>query len=203
MRAAGVKMVYIVGLAVPQLADLAQQMAQQGFKPEIFSSNGVAYDSSYIPAAGAGANGTYTDQQSSLYLGQDAKSTPAVALFDKWMKKVAPGAHIDTYALFGWASAQLFTQALKAAGPNPTRAGLITQLNKITTFNASGLTATANPAQKVPPTCWVLIKVQNGNWTRTGPSPKSGFVCKPGGYYYPPGYKPFVRQGTGGATSGG
>jgi ABC-type branched-subunit amino acid transport system substrate-binding protein len=194
MKAAGVQMVYIVGMQVAQMADLAKDMAAQGFKPQIFSSNGVAYDSSYIPGAGNGANGTETDMQSAMYLGQDAKSVPAVALFDKWLKKVNPHAHVDTFALYGWASAQLFVQALKADGANPTRASLLTQLNKITTFDASGLTAPGNPAQKVPEKCWLLVKVQNGNWVRTSPSPKSGFVCNPSGYYYPAGYKPFVRN---------
>jgi ABC-type branched-subunit amino acid transport system substrate-binding protein len=194
MRAAGVQMVYIVGLAVNQVADLAQAMGQQNFVPKVFSTNGVAYDSSYIKLAGSAANGTLTDQQSAMYLGEDAKSTPAVKTFDKWFHKVNPGKKIDTYALYGWTSAQLFVQALKAAGPNPTRTSLIAQLNKITSFNAGGLLANANPAQKVPEMCWIMVKVVNGKWVRTSPSPKTGFVCNPGGYHYPAGYKPFVRS---------
>jgi branched-chain amino acid transport system substrate-binding protein len=193
MRAAGVQMVYIVGMQVSQLADLAKNMAAQGFKPQIFSTNGVGYDSSYIPAAGNGANGTETDLQSPLFLGEDAKAVPAVALFDKWLKKANPQAHVDTYALYGWAAAELFTQALQGAGKNPTRASLIAQLNKITTFDAGGLTAPGNPAQKVPEKCWIIAKVQNGKWVRASPSPKTGFICKPDGYYYPKKYKPFVR----------
>ena len=194
MKAAGVQMVYVVGLAVNQVADLAKDMAQQNFRPQIFSTNGVAYDSSFVTQAGAAANGAATDLQSSLYLGQDAKAVPAVALFDKWLLKVDPKAHVDTYGLYGWAAAQLFVQALRSAGPEPTRTSLIAQLNKITNFTASGLTAAGNPAQKVPEMCWILAKVQNGRWVRSGPSPKTGFTCSPGGYFYPPGYKPFVRH---------
>jgi branched-chain amino acid transport system substrate-binding protein len=194
MRAAGVQMVYIVGMQVSQLADLAKNMAAQGFKPQIFSTNGVGYDSSYIPAAGDGANGTETDLQSALFQGEDAKSVPAVALFDKWLKKANPQAHVDTYALYGWAAAELFTQALQAAGKNPTRAGVLAQLNKITTFSANGLLAPGNPAQKTPENCWLIAKVQNDKWVRTSPSPKTGYVCNPGGYFYPKGYKKFVRS---------
>jgi ABC-type branched-subunit amino acid transport system substrate-binding protein len=194
MQADGVQMVYIVGEDVEAVAEMAKEMKQEGFTPKLFSTNGVAYDSSYIPDAGTAANGTYTDLQTALYGGQDAKSVPAVALFDKWVKKVNPTAAIDTYAVYGWASAQLFVQALKAAGPNPTRSELFTQLNKITSFSANGLLANGNPAQKVPETCWILAKVSNGKWGRVPPSPKSGYVCSPGGYYYPPGYKPFTRN---------
>ncbi len=193
MKSAGVQMVYIVGLAVPQVADLAKDMAQQNFKPKLFSTNGVAYDSSYIPTAGQPANGTHTDQQSAMYLGQDASSVPAVATFDKWIKKVNPSGHIDTYGLFGWLSAQLFAQALQTAGKNPTRASVLAALDKITSFNGDGLIATTNPAQKKPGTCWIEIQVTNGSWQRTAPSPKSGFICNPGGYYIPRSYH-FTRQ---------
>lgn len=196
MKQSGVQMVYIVGLAVTQVADLAQNMQQENYTPKIFSTNGVAYDSSYVTDASTAANDTYTDQQSALFGGQDASSVPAVSQFDTWVRKVNASAHLDTYGVYGWASAQLFVQALRAAGRNPTRASLITALNSITSFDASGLLAPANPAQKRPETCWILIKVANGKWERTGPTPKSGFICSPGGYYYAPGYKPFVRPGT-------
>jgi ABC-type branched-subunit amino acid transport system substrate-binding protein len=194
MQQQGVQMVYIVGLAVNQVADLAQNMAQQGFKPKVFATNGVGYDSTYIKLAGSAANGTMTDMQSAMYLGQDAKTTPAVALFDKWVHKVNSGAHYDVFALFGWASAELFVQALKAAGPNPTRAGLIAQLDKVTNYNAGGLIEVSNTAEKVPGTCWILVQVVNGHWQRISPSPKTGLNCKPGGYYYPPGYQKFARH---------
>ncbi len=192
MRAAGVQVVYIVGMSVGQVADMAQNMAQQGFHPKLFSTSGVAYDSTYIPKAGSAANGTYSDMQTAMYAGQDAKSVPAVKTFDTWVKKVNPKSPLDVYGLYGWASAQMFVQALKAAGPNPTRSSVITQLNKITTFNAGGLLATSHPAQKIPPTCWILVKVSNGKWQRTGPSPKSGFICNPGGYH-PSNIKPYKR----------
>ncbi len=191
MRADGVKMVYIVGLAVGQVAALAQDMAQENFKPALFSTSGVAYDSSYVPTAGSAANGTYSDMQTALYAGEDAKVVPAVKLFDHWVKKVNPSAHLDVYGVYGWAAAEIFVQALKAAGKNPTRASLFAQLNKITSFNAGGLLATDNPAQKIPSQCWLLVKVSNGKWERTGPDPKSGFICKPGGYH--PTIKPYRR----------
>lgn len=193
MKAAGVKMIYIVGLAVTQVADLAKDMQQEDFHPLMFSTNGVAYDSSYATNAGTAANGTYSDLQTALYGGEDAKSVPAVGLFDKWVRKVNPNAHFDVYGVYGWAAAQLFVQALQAAGSQPTRTGLLQALNKITSFNAGGLIATGNPAQKVPQKCWLLVKYQNGKWQRVAPSPKTGFLCNPASYYYPPGYHPFHR----------
>ena len=46
---------------------------------------------------------------------------PAVKQFVTYVKKVNPSWVPDLYTLFGWASAELFVQALQAAGPNPTR----------------------------------------------------------------------------------
>ena len=192
MKAAGVQTVYLAGLAVGQVASLAKEMAQQDFHPKVLDSLS-AYDSSYIPQAGAAANGTSDAIVTALYLGQDAKSVPAVALFDKWMKKVNPSGKIDTFAFYGWTSAQLFVQALRAAGSNPTCSSVLAQLDKITSFNGDGIQATSDPAQKRPASCWVLVKVVNGKWQRVSPSPKTGYVCNPGGYYYPPGTKPFQR----------
>ncbi|MHB1583815.1 MAG: ABC transporter substrate-binding protein [Acidimicrobiales bacterium] len=191
MRSAGVKMVFISSLSVGQVAALAQDMAQEGFKPALFTTSGVAYDSSFIPDAGAAANGTYSTTNDALYLGQDAKVVPAVGLFDHWMKKVDPKAHLDLFGVNGWAAAEMFVQALKGAGKNPTRASLFAQLNKITSFDAGGLLATDDPAQKLPGHCWLLVRVHNGNWQRTGPDPKSGFVCKPAGYH--PTLRPYQR----------
>jgi hypothetical protein len=68
--------------------------------------------------------------------------------------------------MFGWTSAQLFVQALRAVGPNPTRGKVLTALRKVTPFNASGLLATANPARKVPSVCYLLAKVVKGQFVR-------------------------------------
>ncbi len=194
MKEAGVQIVYLAGEEVTAISNLAKEMQQQNFHPKLFATIGESYDSSFIPQAGTAADGSEVDAQSALYLGQDAKSVPAVKTFDTWMKKVNPNQAIDVYALYGWTCAQLFVQALRNAGSHPTREHLFAALDKITSFSASGLLATADPAQKRPPTCWIVAQVKNGTWQRVAPSPPSGFACSPGGYYYPPGYKPFVRQ---------
>ena len=71
-----------------------------------------------------------------MYMGQDGKLIPAVDTFDKWAKKVDPQTQLDLYTLYGWINAELFVQALKGAAPDPTRASLDAQLDKITSFNA-------------------------------------------------------------------
>ena len=92
------------------------------------------------------------EQNTSLYLGEDASGIPAISTFLTWVQKASPGFKADLYTLYGWLSAELFAQALKAAGPDPSRGSVLQQLRKITSFSGGYLVGTANPAKKIPPT---------------------------------------------------
>ena len=119
-----------------------------------------------------------------------------MATFDEWVQKVDPKVFSSTEpvsAVYGWTAAQLFAQALKAAGPNPTRAGLTAQLNNITSFSGDNLIAPGNPAKNIPPSCWLLAQLKNGKIVRVSPSPSSGYVCSPGGNHPTNGWKPQTR----------
>ena len=153
-------------------------------------SGSNAYEEGFNP--GSAGNGTLVSTVTAMYMGQDAKVIPAVATFDKWAKKVDPQTQLDLYTLYGWINAQLFVQALKGAGANPTRASLEAQLNKITSFNASGLISPQNPAQKIPGQCWIVAEYDNGTWKRIAPDPKAGLRLQPGGFY-PSSYKGVSR----------
>jgi ABC-type branched-subunit amino acid transport system substrate-binding protein len=189
MKAAGVKMVFEPTQQGAYISNIAQEIKQEGLNA-ILVSGANAYEQGFKP--GSAGNGTLITTVTALYMGEDAKAVPAVATFDKWAKKVDPQTQLDLYTLYGWINAQLFVQALKSAGANPTRASLEAQLDKITSFNANGLIATQNPAQKIPGGCWIAAQYENGKWQRISPDPKSGFVCSPGGFY-PPSYKGISR----------
>ena len=80
------------------------------------------------------------------------------------------------------ASAQLFVQALTKAGPKATRADVMKVLKTVTSFDADGLLAPANPAGKKPATCWILNVVKNGKFVRVD-TPTDKFRCD-GSYHY-------------------
>ena len=195
MKNAGVQMVLMTDGDQQIFSALAAAMHQQGFHPQVMFSAGPIYDNHFVTAAGGAAavNGTYLVQGQSLYLGQDAKSVPAVKTFDTWVHKEHPGFNIDLFTAYGWASAALFAQALKSAGANPTRGKVLSALSKITNFSASNLLAPANPAKKLPPNCVVFAQIQNGNFTRIAPTKKSGFNCS-GVYYSTNGALPKVQS---------
>ena len=189
MKNAGVKMVFEPTQQGAYISTMAQELKQEGLNA-LLVSGGNTYEKNFKP--GSAGNGTLVTGVTSLYEGQDAKSVPAVATFDTWAKKVDPQTQLDLYTLYGWINAQLFVQGLMGAGANPTRASLEAQLNKITSFNASGLISTQNPAQKIPGQCWIVAQYENGNWSRISPDPKSGFICNPNGFY-PTNYKGVSR----------
>jgi ABC-type branched-subunit amino acid transport system substrate-binding protein len=189
MKADGVKMVFEPTQQGAYISTMAQEMKQEGLDA-ILVSGANAYEENFDP--GSAGNGTLITGVTALYMGQDAKAVPAVATFDKWAKKVDPQTELDLYTLYGWINAQLFVQALRGAGANPTRASLDAQLDKITSFNASGLISPQDPAQKIPGQCWLAAEYENGTWQRISPDPKSGYICSPKGFY-PSSYKGVSR----------
>jgi len=184
MRNAGVNVLYLTALDWQVAAILTQNMVQQNWHPAVVLSGGPIYADQFIAKAGGASavDGDWVGQAQALYLGQDARSVPAVGQFLKWVKVVAPSWTPDLFTLYGWSSAQLFVQALQAAGKNPTRGSLLAQLHKITSFDASGLLAPTDPANKLPSNCFLMAQIQHGQFVRVLPS-KSGFTCNASFYY--------------------
>jgi ABC-type branched-subunit amino acid transport system substrate-binding protein len=187
MKAAGVQFVDLSITDANNAEHIVSEMNEQGFHPQVIESAGPIYVDNFVSLSGGAsvADGIWLDQGPVLYLGGDSKSVPSVDTFLAWVNKVHPGFTPDLYTLYGWASAQLLVQAIKAAGSDPTSASVTAQLEQITTFDASGLLAPANPAGKVPASCFVLAKIVNGVFVRVPPSPQSGFICDQP-YYHPP-----------------
>jgi ABC-type branched-subunit amino acid transport system substrate-binding protein len=181
MRAAGVNFLATSGLDPNSIARLVNAVRQQKWDP-LIEAGGSVYAVDYLKLFNAGAGeGVLQDQAFAMFLGEDAATTPEVGLFDTWMKKAHPGFPLDLFAMFGWAEARLFVEALKAAGPNPTQPGLIAALKNIHHFDSNGLIAPVDPAGKVPPSCWLIITIKNNAYERI--TPDKGFTCEPGGYF--------------------
>ncbi len=183
MRDAGVQFLYLTDEDAASIARILNAAEQQNWHPQVISTP-VAYDASFMSQVNdSAAQGLLIPQVFAMYLGQDRSTTPAVSTFLNWMHKTHPNFAPDLYALYGWSSAQLFVQALQAAGPNPTQSSVLSALSNIHNFSANGLLAPADPGSKKPPTCWMLAKINNGRFVRVLPS-KKGFTCSPSGYYY-------------------
>ena len=185
MRNKGVNAVDLTGVDWQDAAIFVQNAATQNWHPGLIFSGGPVYADQFISHAGgpAVADGIMIGQVFPLYLGEDQSQLPADKLFLKYTKQVSSSWVPDLYTLFGWASANLFVQALHAAGPHPTRGSVTAQLEKITNFDANGMVSPTNPAQKKPSGCFMMATIKNGKFVRV--MPKTGFDCNTSYYYAP------------------
>jgi ABC-type branched-subunit amino acid transport system substrate-binding protein len=89
---------------------------------------------------------------------------------------VNPGEDIDFFAFQGWVAADMFADAIEAAGPSPTRDAVLGVLGGFHAFDADGLVAPFDPAGKVNSHCFMIVTVEGGQWRRLYPE-GSGFAC--------------------------
>jgi hypothetical protein len=78
--------------------------------------------------------------------------------------------------MYGWAEAELFVQALKAAGPRATRASLLAALKGVKQFSANGLIGPAEPGTRQATNCYVLWVIRNGQFQRVD-TPAGAYRC--------------------------
>jgi branched-chain amino acid transport system substrate-binding protein len=175
MRNAGVKILFLEQMPYNYAGSVFKALDAQNFHPVIVLG-GSTYSSQLVPAAGgpAAIDGSYFEQGTALYLGEDAAYIPAVRTFQTWVQRVSPGFGPDLYTLFGWMSTELFVQALRAAGPDPSRGSVLQALRSITSFSAGNLTGPANPAKKIPSNCYIIGRVVGGQIVRLDDPPING-----------------------------
>ena len=188
MQQAGVKMVYITTTDGPTGAYFVNAVRKQGLKwPLIFGA--TAYAPDFFTHVDAGADeGIINDEQfAQFFNSDDAAALPEIAEYQKWMKVADPKQQMDIFSAYGWASAELFVQALKKAGAKAKRADVMTALRSIHSFNANGMVAEADPSSKKPATCWLLNTIKNHKFVRINPT-SATFRCD-GSYYTNPAAK--------------
>ena len=187
MKSAGVRILFLEQEPENYASAIFRDLAQQDFHPVVVLG-APSYSSQLIGGAGGAqaVNGAYLEQAASLYLGEDAAQIPAVTTFNHWVQKVSPGFKTDFFTLTGWLCGELFVDALRKAGSDPSRGSLLQALRKITSFDSGNLVPVSNPAGKVPVTCYLLGQISNGKFQRLGDPPVSGsnhgFRCD--GTYY-------------------
>ncbi len=178
MRSLGVQTLFMTDLDWQVSAALVQDMTQQVWKPQVVFSGGPAYALQFIKTAGGpAADGVWIGQLQALYQGEDRAVIPADDTFLTWVQKAHPGWKPDLYTLYGWSSAQLFVQALRAAGKDPTRGKVLAALGRITSFDAGGLLAPADPAHKVSPSCYIMVRIVDQRYQRVADPPGGGYRC--------------------------
>ena len=190
MRNDGVKILFIEQMPQNYAGAVIQALNQQNFHPVVVLGAST-YSEQLVSSSGGAASidGSYMEQNAALYLGEDEAALPAVNTFLTWIQKAQPGFHPDLYSFYGWLNAELFVQALQAAGPDPSRGSVLQALSKITSFSGGNLVGTSNPAKKIPSNCYIIARVSNGQIHRLDDPPidgsTHGYRCDQPYYYKP------------------
>jgi len=189
MKNAGVQILFLEQEPENYASAIFKDLTQQDFHPTVVLG-APSYNETLVANSGgpAAVDGAYLEQAASLYLGEDAAQIPAVGTFDTWVHQVDPGFTPDYFTLLGWLSTELFTQALRNAGTDPSRGSLLQALRRITSFSSGRLAPVTNPAGKVPTNCFLLGQLVDGRFQRLDnppvDGPTGGFRCdRP--YYVP------------------
>ncbi len=130
----------VLGFNTPSYTALSQLVAlKTGFKPQWFYSNvgsdpGLVgsllseFSEGQVKGGGSMLDGVLTTE----YLaGVDAPNDPWVKLWQKVWDQHGSGGQLTNYRIYGMAQAYTFVQALQAAGPNPTREGIVDALEQV------------------------------------------------------------------------
>ena len=175
MKNAGVQILFLEQEPQNYASAIFRDLGQQDFHPVVVLG-APSYSSQLIHnAGGPGAvDGAYLEQAASLYLGEDAALIPPIVALNVWVQKVSPGFTLDYFTLIGWLCGELFVDALRNAGTDPSRGSLLQALRKITAFNSGNLIPVSNPAGKVPVTCYLLGQIANGKFQRLDDPPVTG-----------------------------
>jgi len=108
-------------------------MVKIGFKPKLLSS-AVINDPANFNLAWPGIEGlTITSWLPEF----NDTSNPKIVEYQAFMKKYAPNEQIGGFSLSGYTQAQLMTEALKRAGKDLTREGLIQALESMQNWDGS------------------------------------------------------------------
>jgi branched-chain amino acid transport system substrate-binding protein len=190
MRNAGVKVLFIDQMPENYAASLLRDLVQQNFHPVVVLGPSAYNEALAADSGGAAAvDGAYLTLSSSLFLGEDAPTVPAVSTFLTWVGRVDPGFRPDLFTLNGWTSAELYSRALASAGPRPTRGSVLEALRAVTSFDADGLIVTTDPSARSSGNCYLMARVENGKFQRFDDPPVSGgtdgYICNGSVYFSP------------------
>ncbi|MFH1091456.1 MAG: ABC transporter substrate-binding protein, partial [Pseudomonadota bacterium] len=152
----------IVGTITRPGSLIAKEAQKQGWKPKLgFMSHSTIIDPEFVRLAGSAAEGFMALEIMKPTLAND----PEVVEFRNRLKKYYPDIEPGMFAMHGYVSAMIFCEAMKKAGPEPTRDKLISALESMTGVNIGFMAPLSfSPTQHQGNLNARVNQVKNGNW---------------------------------------
>jgi hypothetical protein len=159
--------------------DLRNEATLQGINDQVKVWDcPTCYDKNFLKSGGAHVEHEYIDTGVlPAYDPREAKANPMLASFVRYT-----GGNVD--GIGAWAAAVAFRDAVNATvkshGLNGlTRTNLYAALNGIHKFNADGMIAPHDLANRTITDCHILLQVRNGAFVRVQPTKPGTFDCNP------------------------
>ena len=165
--------------AFQQMVALRKEAALQGINPKsvVWDCWSNCYDKRFIQQGGADVEGQYVALSALPF--NETKSNAALATY----VKSTGSDKVDGFGEYAWIASLLFRDSVNAivkrGGNNAlTRKALLAQLASTTSFNADGMWGTTNIGQHIPTSCFLIMQVKDGQFTRVYPTTPGTFDCK-------------------------
>ncbi len=184
MKEAGVTWMTYIG-TYEEIVKLQQAMDAQDYHPEV-QLEANFYNKSYPEQGGAAADGTLV--RMALWPFEEADQNEAVQQYLEALEAAVPDAEPELLGMQAWSAGLLFATAVDRLGDDVTREGLAAEMAKITEWDGGGMHGVTNPAENIPSTCFVVMRVADGGFVREYPLPDedaevyeegNGFACPP------------------------
>jgi branched-chain amino acid transport system substrate-binding protein len=163
--------------ATPKFAIQSYVYAHKlGWKPTVYV-NAVSSAANIMGLSTVGTSKKQTNGSLSIVFLKDPTDPhwakdPGVKLYRSIMKRHRGGNPNDVYAVYGMSAAHTFVEALKKAGKNPTRAGIMKAANNLNIKNdpflLPGMTVKTGAGDHFPLDQAKLERYVNGHWVVFG-----------------------------------
>jgi len=175
LQSCGAQIVYNDSTPGPTLYGALQAENQINYNP-IWVEDSGAYTAAFAQWNTAGLGNNVYVRLSYEPL-EAANVVPAVKQYISIVKK--SGGLISQLGEQSTSSFLLWATEAKACGSTLTRQCIINKLSKVTSWTGGGLNAPGNPSKNLPPSCGLLMKLQNTKWVQAYPKKLGSFDCSP------------------------
>lgn len=171
LKSSGVRSVAFAG--VPELlAQLLKAMDEIGYRPNLIMNDAGMYADILLTRAGESANGTFIRTSYALF--EEADQVPAVRDYLDMMAEHLPTGKVSGLGMQSLSAFLLFSRAahdcIAENGGVLARACVIEKAEQVTDWTGGGLHAPSNPGGNEPPSCYQMIQVVDGAFTRHFPT---------------------------------
>ncbi|HEY8527922.1 MAG TPA: ABC transporter substrate-binding protein [Acidimicrobiales bacterium] len=169
----GAEAIYYSGQAYPNLQNMLDAAAQEGYEP-IWVTDPNSYLQSFAEWNASG-NGDNVFMRTAFTPFEQADSNPATQQYIDIVE--ANGGDISQLGEQAASSFLLWATAADACGADLTRDCVLDELSQITSWTGGGMHAESNPGENMPPECGMLLRLDGTSFVQAYPEEEGEFAC--------------------------